>query len=307
MSSPPTNANVDRFKVEELEMENKKLREHLDRLRAAGDSVLVSKNMSLSVSGIRISKTLYMDAPLSRSNFYYCRKQTQSLASSNYGSDVDIINEDGELATAYEAQKDINRQLQEELLAEKKFYSEHISKLLSTELSEQPKTKSQEFAQNEIIRLAAESLALQNQIRLLVQKLREVGVEDVNDILEHNDRQTIGELSPVQEPDTTARPETERSLCRRRQRHLRTQRCRRYKNQIRLLVQKLREVGVEDVNDILEHNVGLLPGLPAYILFMMLRHTDHVDDEPKMHLLMKAVRTGVKKTLKKRTDSVEYN
>ncbi|KOB67033.1 Dilute class unconventional myosin, partial [Operophtera brumata] len=32
----------------------------------------------------------------------------KSLASSNYGSDVDIINEDGELATAYEAQKDIN-------------------------------------------------------------------------------------------------------------------------------------------------------------------------------------------------------
>ncbi|KOB66518.1 Dilute class unconventional myosin, partial [Operophtera brumata] len=45
MSSPPTNANVDRFKVEELEMENKKLREHLDRLRAAGDSVLVSKEV----------------------------------------------------------------------------------------------------------------------------------------------------------------------------------------------------------------------------------------------------------------------
>lgn len=32
----------------------------------------------------------------------------KSLAS-NYGSDVDIINEDGELATAYEAQKGINR------------------------------------------------------------------------------------------------------------------------------------------------------------------------------------------------------
>lgn len=30
--------------------------------------------------------------------------------------------------------------------------------------------------------------------------------------------------------------------------------CRRYKNQIRLLVQKLKEVGIEDVNDILENN-----------------------------------------------------
>uniref|UniRef100_A0A2H1WQW9 SFRICE_033180 n=1 Tax=Spodoptera frugiperda TaxID=7108 RepID=A0A2H1WQW9_SPOFR len=39
----------------------------------------------------------------------------------------------------------------------------------------------------------------------------------------------------------------------------------------------------------------------------MLRHMDHVDDEPKMHQLMKAVRTAVKKTLKKRAESVEYN
>ncbi|KAI8441578.1 hypothetical protein MSG28_015159 [Choristoneura fumiferana] len=50
--------------------------------------------------------------------------------------------------------------------------------------------------------------------------------------------------------------------------------------------------------------MSLLPGLPAYILFMMLRHMDHVDDEPKMHQLMKAFRNGVKKVLKKRADSV---
>ncbi|PZC84833.1 hypothetical protein B5X24_HaOG203823 [Helicoverpa armigera] len=44
-SSAPTNPNIDRYKLEELEIENKKLREHLDRLRAAGDTVLVSKEV----------------------------------------------------------------------------------------------------------------------------------------------------------------------------------------------------------------------------------------------------------------------
>jgi hypothetical protein len=45
VASPPTNPNSDRFKVEELEIENKKLREHLDRLRAASDTALVSKEV----------------------------------------------------------------------------------------------------------------------------------------------------------------------------------------------------------------------------------------------------------------------
>ncbi|KPI96619.1 Myosin-Va [Papilio xuthus] len=277
LSSPPSNPNVDRFKVEELEIENKKLREHLDRLRASTDSVLISKEVIDQMSTMQKELDRRRDECIQLKSVLTTQTvNLKSLATSNYGSDVDIINEDGELASAYEAQKDINRQLQEELIAEKKFYSEHItkakaeierlreetdkySKLLS-DLSQEPKNKSLEYAQNEIIRLTTEYLALQER----VDKLSES--------------------------------------------------CRRYKNQIRLLANRLKEAGIEDVNDILEGNdlkprvaVTLLPGLPAYILFMMLRHMDHVDDEPKMHQLMKAVRTGVKKTLKKRTDSVEYN
>ena len=40
-------------------------------------------------------------------------------------------------------------------------------RLLSSDLSAEPKNKTQEFAQNEIIRLAAESLALQVNTRVL--------------------------------------------------------------------------------------------------------------------------------------------
>ncbi|KAG6459102.1 hypothetical protein O3G_MSEX011211 [Manduca sexta] len=278
----------------------------------------------MTLSGVKISKTLYMDTPRFRSNFYYCQNQTvnlKSLASSNYGSDVDIINEDGELATAYEAQKGINRQLQEELLAEKKFYSDHISKakseidrlreenekyqkLLSTDLSQEPKNKNQEFAQNEIIRLAAESLALQervdklsescrrykNQIRLLAMKLKEVGVDDVNDILEND---------PVVVPHTSLTLEMA-PVTRKKERE--------YLGMFEYKIQDEAVIIKKLITDLKPKvAVALLPGLPAYILFMMLRHMDHVDDEPKMHQLMKAVRTGVKKTLKKRIDSIEYN
>ncbi|CAG9794436.1 unnamed protein product [Diatraea saccharalis] len=323
LSSPPSNPNIDRFKVEELEIENKKLREHLDRLRAAGDSLLVSKEV-IDQLGVmqqeldrRRDECIQLKSVLTNQTV-----NLKSLATSNYGSDVDIINEDGELASAYEAQKGINRQLQEELTAEKKFYSEHISKtkaeidrlreenekyqkLLSADLSQEPKNKNQEFAQNEIIRLAAESLALQervdklsescrrykNQIRLLVNKLKEVGVEDVNDILESNDTVVaVNSSLPLEVAPVTRKKERE---------YLGMFEYRRQDEPT--IIKKL----ITDLKP--KVAVTLLPGLPAYILFMMLRHTDHVDDEPKMHQLMKAVRIAVKKTVKKRSDSVEYN
>ncbi|XP_060808766.1 unconventional myosin-Va [Amyelois transitella] len=323
LSSPPTNPNIDRFRVEELEIENKKLRENLDRLRAAGDSVLISKEVIEQLGVMQKELDRRRDECIQlKSVLTNQTVNLKSLASSNYGSDVDIINEDGELASAYEAQKGINRQLQEELYAEKKFYSEHISrtktelerlreenekyqKLLSSDLSQEPKNKSQEFAQNEIIRLAAESLALQervdklsescrrykNQIRLLVNKLKEVGVEDVNDILDSGDAVVAVNASlPLEMAPVTRKKERE------------------YLGMFEynerdepVIIKKL----ITDLKP--KVAVTLLPGLPAYILFMMLRHMDHVDDEAKMHKLMKAVRTGIKKTLKRRADSVEHN
>nr|XP_049698481.1 unconventional myosin-Va isoform X1 [Helicoverpa armigera]XP_049698485.1 unconventional myosin-Va isoform X2 [Helicoverpa armigera] len=332
-SSAPTNPNIDRYKLEELEIENKKLREHLDRLRAAGDTVLVSKevieqmNIMQKELDRRRDECIQLKSVLTNQKpwFQALKNVTvnlKSLATSNYGSDVDIINEDGELATAYEAQKGINRQLQEELLAEKKFYSEHISKskteieklreenekyqkLLSADLSAEPKNKTQEFAQNEIIRLAAESLALQervdklsescrrykNQIRLLVNKLKEVGIEDVNDILDNTD--------PVAPPNASMTLEMA-PVTRKKERE--------YLGMFEYKIQDEAVIIKKLISDLKPKTaVTLLPGLPAYILFMMLRHMDHVDDEPKMHQLMKAVRTAVKKTLKKRGESVEYN
>ncbi|XP_059058962.1 unconventional myosin-Va [Achroia grisella] len=333
MASPPSNPNIDRFKVEELEIENKKLREHLDRLREAGDSMLISKEVIEQLGVMqkeldrRRDECVQLKSVLTNQKPWFQALKSvtvnlKSLASSNYGSDVDIINEDGELATAYEAQKGINRQLQEELTAEKKFYSEHImktkgeidrlreenekyQKLLSADLSQEPKNKSLEFSQNEIIRLAAESLALQervdklsescrrykNQIRLLVNKLKEVGIDDVSDILENTDT-----VAPPNAPLTLQMA----PVTRKKERE--------YLGMFEYKVQDEGTIIKKLITDLKPKiAVTFLPGLPAYILFMMLRHMDHVDDEPKMHQLMKAVRTGVKKTLKRRADSVEYN
>ncbi|XP_076679326.1 dilute class unconventional myosin isoform X8 [Andrena cerasifolii] len=67
----------------------------------------------------------------------------------------------------------------------------------------------------------------------------------------------------------------------------------------------------EDINVIIRHliielkprvAVTLLPGLPAYILFMCIRHTDCINDDEKVRLLLTGYLNGVKRVVKKRED-----
>lgn len=43
--------------------------------------------------------------------------------------------------------------------------------------------------------------------------------------------------------------------------------------------------------------VNMIPTLPAYILFMCVRHADYLNDEAKLKSLMNAIITGVKKVI----------
>lgn len=43
--------------------------------------------------------------------------------------------------------------------------------------------------------------------------------------------------------------------------------------------------------------VSMIPILPAYILFMCVRHADYLNDEAKLKSLMNAIISGVKKVI----------
>lgn len=51
--------------------------------------------------------------------------------------------------------------------------------------------------------------------------------------------------------------------------------------------------------------VTMLPGLPAYILFMCIRHTDYVNDDEKVRSLLTDTITGIKKIIRKRHEDLE--
>ena len=48
-----------------------------------------------------------------------------------------------------------------------------------------------------------------------------------------------------------------------------------------------------------------IPGLPAYILFMCIRHTDYMNDDRKVQSLLASTISNIKKVVKKRQDDAE--
>jgi myosin-5 len=51
--------------------------------------------------------------------------------------------------------------------------------------------------------------------------------------------------------------------------------------------------------------MSLLPGLPAYILFMCIRHTDFNNDDDKVRSLLTATINTIKKVIKKRHEDLD--
>lgn len=127
----------------------------------------------------------------------------------------EYINEDGELALAYETQKTINKQLELELQDEMTKYKAHEKeykleidklrednerqqRLLADNLHVTPESKTKAYMQHEITRLTKENLVLQDKtdvsedtirkhkkhIKILLRKLEDSGVdvETLNDL-----------------------------------------------------------------------------------------------------------------------------
>lgn len=146
--------------------------------------------------------------------FLYFKFAWSSLLFSCYSSNPDTtfigeyINEDGELAQAYETQKTINKQLELELQDEKAKYkayekeykleieklredNERQQRILSANLTNTPQTQGEAFMQHEITRLTKENLELldkndilldtvrklKKEVKLLRKKLKEAGLD----------------------------------------------------------------------------------------------------------------------------------
>ncbi|CAK9812577.1 Unconventional myosin-Va [Anthophora plagiata] len=330
----------DSFRLQELEMENAQLKKDLGTLRKSVSSAGLAgaqQNLMGQFDALQEELERRREECIQLHSVLADNTRRMKSLGSNYGRDVDIINEDGELVLAFETQKKINRQLEDELQMKEKGWRtqrdewrseidrlqeeiEKQQKLLSVNLSKSPQTQTEAYMQHEIARLTSENLELQEkydkiaeecrkfkrQCRILAKRLKDAGYEG-DDTKEHKDRPYIskGAVPDNAESvtDSTIMSSTSHSgesgsnlpAIRKKERDY----------------EGMFEFRKEDINVIIRHlvidlkprvSVTLLPDLPAYILFMCIRHTDCINDDEKVRLLLTGYLNAVKRVVKKRED-----
>ncbi|XP_066448681.1 unconventional myosin-Va isoform X2 [Eleutherodactylus coqui] len=253
--------------------------------------------------------------------------------------DYHMLNEDGELWLVYEGLKEANRVLEAQLQSQKKSFENEVEslrgevqglkeennrqqQLLAQNLQLPPEARIEASLQHEITRLTNENLYYEELYAddpMKYQSYRISLYRRIIDLMEQLEKQDktvrklkkqlkvfakkIGELevgqmenvSPGQIVDEPIRPlnipRKEKDF----------QGMLEYKKEdepklIKNLILDLKPRGVA---------VNLIPGLPAYILFMCVRHADYLNDDQKVRSLLTSTINGIKKILKKRGDDFE--
>ncbi|XP_006898299.1 PREDICTED: unconventional myosin-Va isoform X1 [Elephantulus edwardii] len=320
------------LKRQELESENKKLKNELNELRKALSEkgapevtapgapayrVLMEQLTSVSEElDVRKEEVLIL-----RSQLVSQKEAIQPKDDKNTMTDSTILLEDvqkmkdkGEIAQAYIGLKETNRLLESQLQSQKRSHENEAEalrgeiqslkeennrqqQLLAQNLQLPPEARIEASLQHEITRLTNENLDLMEQlekqdktVRKLKKQLKvfakKIGELEVGQMENISPGQIIDEpIRPVNIPRKEKdfqgmleyKKEDEQKL-------------------VKNLILELKPRGVA---------VNLIPGLPAYILFMCVRHADYLNDDQKVRSLLTSTINSIKKVLKKRGDDFE--
>ncbi|XP_034042761.1 unconventional myosin-Va isoform X3 [Thalassophryne amazonica] len=229
--------------------------------------------------------------------------------------DFHKLNEDGELWLVNQGLKETIRLLESQLQAQRRSYDSELEalcselqnvkeennrqqQLLAQNLQLPPEARIEASLQHEITRLTNENLDLMEQLEKqdrTIRKLKKQLKVYSKRIGEMGAGQAEGQTSPGQMVEEPVHPV---SIPRREKdfqgmlKYKKEDEVKLFKN----LILELKPRGVA---------VNLIPGLPAYILFMCVRHADYVNDDQKVRTLLTSTINSIKKILKKRGDEFE--
>ncbi|OQR68447.1 hypothetical protein BIW11_12909 [Tropilaelaps mercedesae] len=211
--------------------------------------------------------------------------------------------EEGEIYMAFETQKTMLTQLENELKSVKmsardceqnlnaeirqlREYNQQLQQIMSSEMT--PAEKATCFLQGEIARLSRENVDLKEKYDRAIEQIRRLKRQNKTSSNQHNSsHQDVTDSMPLIRHKT----ETSGSFL------------------------GMLEYKIEDETHIIRSLIidlkpkvtqQLLPALPAFILIMMIRHVDHCNDDQKVRSLLNNVITNVRRVIKKRKDDLEY-
>ncbi|XDV53287.1 hypothetical protein PO909_021839 [Leuciscus waleckii] len=319
------------LKRQELESDNKKLKKDLQDLRQslskgkgskvaspggqAYNVVLEQLNSTNEELEVRKEEVLILRSQLVNQEAFK-HKETGSEGDSGDSSrsptlDLHELNEDGELWMAYESLKETNRILASQLQTQGQSHEKEVEGLraelqrLKAELDQQQQMMSDSLQLPHDARIQA---SLQHEISRLTQQnmeiLEQTGKQDkmIRKLKKHLKiyMKKFGEPEGVHfEQSTPGNVVSESgrtvSIVRKERDFQGMLEYRREdENKLfKILITELKPRGVA---------VNLIPGLPAYILFMCLRHADYANDDQRVSTLMNSSINAIKNVLKKRGD-----
>ncbi|XP_073671822.1 unconventional myosin-Va isoform X2 [Paramisgurnus dabryanus] len=295
----------------------------LDQLNASNEELEVRKEEVLILRSQLVSQKEAMQ---------HKATMTEPLP---YIEDVQKLTDAKEISQAYMGLKDTNRLLESQLQAQRRSHENEVEvlrgelqsvkeennrqqQLLAQNLQLPPEARIEASLQHEITRLTNENLELHSDDPKEYKAYRFSILRRMIDLMEQLEKQdkTVRKLKKqlkvfakkindleggqmdVSPGQTTDEPVHPVNIPRREKDF---QGMLEYKKEdelklVKNLILELKPRGVA---------VNLIPGLPAYILFMCLRHADYVNDDQKVRSLLTSVINSIKKILKKRGDDFE--
>uniref|UniRef100_A0A8C4HTT2 Myosin VAb n=1 Tax=Dicentrarchus labrax TaxID=13489 RepID=A0A8C4HTT2_DICLA len=316
---------------QELESENKKLKQNLNELRkslttenselmppAPGSlpySILLDQlSSSNDELEMRKEEVLLLRSHMVRQEALKHKCYLNSLVLVLRPTDIHTLNEDGELWLAYEGLKETNRLLECQMREQEQVHNEKYRKLLEevNKLKKENEQQQKLLTQNlllsedaridaslkhEITRLASENLEHMEQqekqdktIRKLKKQLK-FYVKKVEDFEGNHMALSVNSSvtnAPVRAVNITRKEKEYQGMLEYRQ-----------GDEARLLKNVVIDLKPRGVA------VSLIPGLPAYIIFMCLRYADRVNDDQRVSTLLNSTISSIKGVIKRRGKDFE--
>uniref|UniRef100_A0A8C7RRD1 Myosin VB n=1 Tax=Oncorhynchus mykiss TaxID=8022 RepID=A0A8C7RRD1_ONCMY len=322
---------------QELESENKKLKNDLNELRKAiadrasqnSSSNELQDGYNLLLGQLKAAneelEVRKEEVLILRTQIVSAAHQKEETTNQIVTSDWGYLNEDGELGLAYQGLKQVARLLEAQLQSQARKHEDELAafntqiellkddiekkqEMLNHTMSLSPEAQVEYSVQQEITRLTNDNLVRTLQpptpytiihiiiLFIMSQKLVEK--------LEKNERKLKKQLRIYMKkvPDMEgerAKPQLTRQVTVQRREKDFEGMLEYYKEDEALLVKTL-------ITDMKPNAVSAtVPCLPAYILFMCIRHADYINDDQKVHSLLTSTINAIKKVLKKNNNDFE--
>lgn len=296
----------DSLKMSELEVENEKLRQDYQLLRNSIKRGVEHQEIEAQYNTLQEELKRRRDECIQLRTILAQQSQSlRSLGSTNL-KNVDNVNENGELIEAFQAQKLVNRQLESELTAlteENNAKLEEYNKQIDQLRSERDSLQSillekvdeseddtiegmrntQMYLKYELERSTIASAEIMEKHNVLLMKFNELKKKNQilsNRLRDHGLRDSI----LIEEPQSMA-------IVKKKQQIYDGMFKYRHEDENKILQRLITELKPRTA-------ITLLPGLPAYILFMCIRYTDLVNTDTHVKTLLTNFVIMVKKFFK---------